>query len=419
MFRNLYRLVVAPERPPRHNPRDPITSLEETTLMRRLMSALLRTGLAAGLAATSALTAAGTVGAATLTLTTPYPSIVADAGSSPTFPLTLKATVGTLVNVSVTNAPDGWTTTLRGGGSIIAALFIEKSPASFDFEVKIPAGAAAGAYLLEVLATDHNGAAATLGVGIRIPDAAAGGVKLTAQFPALKGAASATYPFSLTLSNDSSQKATFTVQGSGPPGWTVDAHWASSSQAATLDVDAGATTQVTVNVTPATDAAADTYPVTITATGGPAVASADLSVEITGNYSMTLSTPDGRLNSQVNAGSASTMTLVVHNTGSAPLDGVVMSGTPPQGWKVTFDQPTIPTIAGGASVNVAAAITPTGDAIAGDYALTFSAKNDQANASVDIRTTVQTSSIVGIVALVAIGLVFVGLFYVFRRYGRR
>ena len=387
--------------------------------MRRLLPALLRTGLAAGLAAGSALAAVGIVGAATLSLTTPFPSIVADAGSNPTFNLTLGAPNGTTVKVSVPKAPDGWTTTLRGGGSIVESIFVEKSPATFDLEVKVPADATPGAYALEVKATDSNGATATLPVGIRVPDTAGGGVKLTAQFPALKGAASATYPFSLTLTNDSSQKATFTLQASGPPGWTVDARWSSSSQAATIDVEAGSSTQVNVTVTPPTDAPADTYPINVQATGGPTVASADLSVEITGSYSLTLSTPDGRLNTQVNAGSASTMTLVVHNTGSAELDGVTVSGTTPQGWTVSFDPATIPAIAAGDSTNVTATITPTGDAIAGDYALTFSAKNDQANDSVDIRTTVATSAIWGVVGLVAIGLVFVGLFFVFRRYGRR
>ncbi|MFI5254054.1 MAG: NEW3 domain-containing protein [Candidatus Limnocylindrales bacterium] len=383
------------------------------------MPVLLRAGLAAGLALSSALAAAGTAGAATLTFTTQFPAIVADAGGSATFALTLKSSTATTVHLSVPTAPDGWTTTLRGGGSIVDAVYATTTAPSLDLEVKVPTTATPGTYKIVVRAADDAGDVATLPLEVRVPTTTGGGVLLTAQFPNLKGPASATYPFSLTLENDSSQQATFTLSTSGPPGWTVVAQPTSSSQAATIAVDAGASTQIAVTVTPPTDAAADTYQFSVQATGGPTVASADLQVQITGNYTMNLTTPDGRLNAQVSTGSATPMTLTINNTGSAPLDGVTLSATPPQGWTVTFDPATVPTIAAGDTATVTASITPADNAIAGDYAITFTAKNDQASGSVDIRTTVQTSIIWGIVGLAAIGLVFIGLFFVFRRYGRR
>jgi uncharacterized membrane protein len=393
--------------------------LKETDPMRRLLPALLRTGLAAGLAAASALTAAGAAGAATLTLTTTFPAIVADAGGSAHFALTLKTGSATTVKLTVPTAPDGWTTTLRGGGSIVDAVYVEGTAPALELEVKVPAAAVPGSYPVVVRAADDHGDVATLSVSVRVPESSGAGVSLTAQFPTLKGPASATYRFALTLANDSSQQATFTLQASGPPGWTVDARPASSSQAATAVVDAGAQAQVEVTVTPPTDAVADTYDIGVQAIGGPAVAQADLKVEITGSYSLQVTTPDGRLNAQVSAGSPSPMTLVVHNTGSAPVAGVTLSATPPQGWQVTFDPAVVPAIAANGSATVTATITPADNAIAGDYALTFTSKSDQASSSVDIRTTVQTSALWGVVGLAAIGLVFVGLFFVFRRFGRR
>jgi uncharacterized membrane protein len=113
------------------------------------------------------------------------------------------------------------------------------------------------------------------------------------------------------------------------------------------------------------------------------------------------------------------MTVEVHNTGSAPLAGVAMSATPPQGWKVTFDPAVIEAIAAGDSATVTASITAADSAIAGDYVLTVAAKSDQASGSMDVRTTVQISPIWGFVGLAAIGLVFVILFLVFQRFGRR
>ena len=61
--------------------------------------------------------------------------------------------------------------------------------------------------------------------------------------------------------------------------------------------------------------------------------------------------------------------------------------------------------------------------LAGDYAITFRANStgsgQTASDSVDIRTTVQTSPIWGFVGIGIIVLVVVGLFLVFRQYGRR
>jgi uncharacterized membrane protein len=64
-------------------------------------------------------------------------------------------------------------------------------------------------------------------------------------------------------------------------------------------------------------------------------------------------------------------------------------------------------------------MTPSGDAIAGDYVVSFTATNDQANASQDIRVTVETSLLWGLVGVVLIVAVLGGLYWVFRTYGRR
>ena len=46
----------------------------------------------------------------------------------------------------------------------------------------------------------------------------------------------------------------------------------------------------------------------------------------------------------------------------------------------------IPTIAAGDFATVNATITPSGEAIAGDYQITFRASSDDANASMEVRT---------------------------------
>jgi len=161
----------------------------------------------------------------------------------------------------------------------------------------------------------------------------------------------------------------------------------------------------------------------VTATAGTKTINGKLGIDITGSYSLTLSTPDNVLSTHGSAGSATTETLQVKNTGTAALTGVKVTATPPTGWTVTFDPVAIDTIAPDATGSVTATITPSSDAVAGDYVVTFNAANGAAGATAtgtaDIRFTVDTSPVWAIVGIGIIVLILAGLFYVFRTYGRR
>jgi uncharacterized membrane protein len=95
-----------------------------------------------------------------------------------------------------------------------------------------------------------------------------------------------------------------------------------------------------------------------------------------------------------------------------------MSADAPSGWTVTCDPATVDVPSKG-SANVVAHMTPSGDAIAGDYMTTFKATADTANASAEVRVTVQTSPLWGVVGIGIIALVLIGLLWVFRQFGRR
>ena len=98
------------------------------------------------------------------------------------------------------------------------------------------------------------------------------------------------------------------------------------------------------------------------------------------------------------AGSATDLTLTLTNTGTADIDGAAMSATAPTGWTVKFDPATV-TVPAGKQVNVVAHVTPSVDAIAGDYVTTFKATAPVASASTDIRVTIETSLLWGIVGI--------------------
>jgi hypothetical protein len=222
-----------------------------------------------------------------------------------------------------------------------------------------------------------------LPVDIRVASNAAGDISLTTDTPQLKGASDASFPFSLTLKNDTAEDLPFSVVAAGPAGWTVTAQVGSQAQAASVVVKAGSSLDgERLREGPRREPEAGTYPITVDATSGSRSAHSDLSVEITGSYKLALSTSDQRLNMSGTAGSVSDITLTLTNSGTADIEGAAMSATAPTGWKTDFDTPSV-TVPAGKTVNVVAHVTPSSDAIAGDYVTTFKATAPVANASAD------------------------------------
>ena len=361
----------------------------------------------------------GTAAAAdSLTLTTPYPAVAVAPGTKVSFDLTVQTTTSERVDLAVKDTPTDWTASLYGGGFVVdGVLTTANKPTTVRLDVSVPATATAATARINVVAT-ASGATTTLPLDIRVTPQAAGEVSLTTDFPQLKGPSTATFTFNLTLHNDTSEDLPFTGTATGPAGWTITTQVSSESQAASAIVKAGATSPVTVTATAPQGVAAGVNPISVDVTSGSRTAHADLSAEVTGTYSMKLTTPDGVLSTQATAGSNTDLSLVVENDGTADVTGVTLSATAPKGWKVTFD-PATTDVAAGQTSTVIAHMVPSGDAIAGDYVVTFRAASDQANASADIRVTIQTGLLGGLLGIGLIVLVIAGLGFVFLRYGRR
>jgi uncharacterized membrane protein len=378
--------------------------------------------LAAPLAAqspTPAPVAVSTPAVAELTVSTLFPSIAVDPGGEATFPLTVLSPQPERVDLAVSQQPEGFRSTIRGNGSIVGSVTTgsEVTP-ELELRVAVPETATPGTYQV-VLDASSASDGAQLTIDLIVSDTSGGSVSMTAGYPALKGDSSKTFQFDLRLSNDTSQEQTFALSGTGPDGWTVDVVPTGQDQAATAVVASGARQNIKVTVDPPQFADAGQYPITVTADAGSYRAETPLLVELTGSYAMTLTAPDGRLNTTATAGNGTTFPVIVTNTGTAPLVGLALSGTAPTGWKVEFDTDTIDQVAVGGQATANAIITPSGDAVAGDYVVTLSARGDQVTQNMQVRTTVETSSTFGFIAIGLIVLVLVGLFLVFRRYGRR
>lgn len=363
------------------------------------------------------------VGAADgLEVTTKFPAVVVAPGNKVSFDLEVSSVRRADVALSLAGVPSGWTASLLGGGFVVDAVAVSPGTnGEVRLDVTVPADAAAGTSTIRVQARG-GGAEDTLPVSIRVNAEAAGTLTLTTNTPELTGASDKEFKFDLQLKNDTAQDVTVSATATGPAGWTIDTALVGATDAASTVVETGATQNISVTVTPAEGTPAETYPIQVTATAGERTVQADLAIAVTGTYSMTLSTPGDVLSTRGSAGSATTQEFEITNTGTAPLTNVVVEGDPPTGWEVTIDpEGGLPSIEPNATGKITATITPSAQAVAGDYVVTFTSKatENESGESAQIRFTVETSPIWALVGIGLIVLILGGLFYVFRTYGRR
>lgn len=351
-------------------------------------------------------------------MTTPYPQVAVQAGDQATFDLSIVAPQPTNATLTVDSLPDGWTAVFRGGGFEIDGVTAGPDAPEVSLDVSVPAETEEGAYDIGVTAEAGN-ESVSLPLQVRVSAVAGGEVTLTPDFPGLRVPAGETASFSLELRNDTPADLEFELSATGPAGWDVIAEPASEAQATTIQVEAGGTETINVDATSPVLAEARQYPISVQATAPDQEVQSEMVVEIVGSFSLDLATPDERLSTEVSGGGSTEVQLVVTNSGTAPIRNIEMSSTPPSEWDVVFAEPTIAELGAGESVNAIATVTPSDQAIAGDYVITFSANSEQANSEVDIRTTVNPSALWGFIGIALIALTLAGLAWVFRRFGRR
>jgi uncharacterized repeat protein (TIGR01451 family) len=354
-----------------------------------------------------------------LTISTPFPGVTTDAGSTAPFDLLVEAPTRRTVALAVDGVPDGWTATFRGASIAVNQVATNPdAPPELRLDVIIPTGAAEGDYAMTVTATG-GGETASLPINVTVQGGAGGTVTLTPDFQGLQGPADETFPFNIEAANDTPAEVTLELEGEGPIGWVVEARPSGQSQASTITIDSGGTGRIQVTATPPVNVTEGTYDLRVTARGGGISVETPLVVQITGSYAMEMTTPDDRLNANVTVGQPSQFQLLVVNTGSAPLTNVEVTATPPSNWEVTFDTAAIASIPPGEVATVNATITPADGAIAGDYQISFRATVPETSANVEVRATVSPSAFGGLVGVGLILLVLAGLAWVFRRFGRR
>jgi len=359
-----------------------------------------------------------------LVLSTRFPGISASAGERITFPLEVKnnGNVSQIINLEVTSKPDNWDVSLKGMGRSVQQVFVDgHGNNSLDLIVKIPDEATAGEYPLTVTAISDNGYLQdNLKLLIKITDAKVGNDELTAVYSELKGPSDATFNFKVNLTNNGSSEQVYSLGAQVQEGWQVSFKPSyEDQQVASIGINPGETKSIDVKVNPPVNVEAGDHSILIQAAGPTSKVTEELRVIISGTYNLEFSTPTGVLSTDIVAGRDKKLNLEVKNTGSADLNNIIFSSNKPVDWSVDFEPTNIEILKPGESRQVTAIISADDKAITGDYLVSLDASTQEVKSSADMRVTVKTSTVWGIVGLLIIMAVVFAVYKAFQIYGRR
>ncbi len=245
-------------------------------------------------------------------------------------------------------------------------------------------------------------------------------VTLDPKLPALRGTPKSSFDFDVTVKNDGASDQTYNLIADGPPGFeTTFKEQYGTQELTSIPLKAGESKDLKVSVKLPQNVAAGQYQVAAEAASATVSGKTQLTLDVTGQPTLSLSGPEGRLSGDATAGKARTFKFTLQNTGTAPAQNVKMTASSPSGWKVDFDPATIDTIAPNDTQDVNVSIMPSDKAIAGDFVVSVSANGDGASDNASFRVTVLTSTMWGIAGLGIIGAAVVALAFAVTRYGRR
>lgn len=357
-----------------------------------------------------------------LWITTDYPTLSLRAGEEAKLNIALVNynLAPQRADVGIDGIPQGWTAELRGGGRPVAAAFIEhNNKATLELRIRVPAETKPGAYTIQVNAKAPDRA---LELPLRINVLEASATKITAEpkLPVLRGTPKSSFDFKVTVKNESADEILANLTHNAPPGFQVTFKEGYGTQELTsIPLKAGDSKELSVDIKPSASINAGKYPITVEIGNEKARASTVLTLDVSGQPTVSLSGENDRLSGEVYAGRERRFTFVLRNTGTADARNIELSASPPSGWKVTFEPKSVPNLVPNGEQKFEAIVVPSEKAVTGDYVFTVRANGDGVSESVSFRSTVSTSTLWGAIGLGVIAASLLVLFGAFGRFGRR
>ncbi len=358
-----------------------------------------------------------------LWLTTDFPSATARAGEVTTIRLKLQnaGLKPEVVALGLSGVPEGWKIDLMGGGQpVSAAMPASNESVTLNLRVEVPGNAKTGSYPIVIQAKTPGGTMAELPMSISIGTEIAGKLSLKVKLPELRGNPKSSFDYEFTVTNDSGKAQTLRFGADMQKGFTATFTQAyGSTELSSLPIEIGESKDLKVSIKPPRDVAAGSYPARLRVEAEGVSAQTQVALLVQGQPTLRLTGKDGRLSGEAQAGTASPLTLVVSNEGTAAAEEIELSGSPPQNWKIEFTPKTLDKLAPGERKEVVANLTPSEKSLAGDYQTTMRASTKGDTTSSDFRITVSTSTVWGIVSVGIIAVALLVLVGAVTFFGRR
>lgn len=357
-----------------------------------------------------------------LFLLTDYPAVTVRPGTTASVSLRLQnyALPPERLALKVTGVPTGWTATLLGGGQPVAAAMPgTNASVSLQLRIDVPANAEMGTQTVTVSA-EGQGQTVSLPVAVALAKELPAKLTVEPKLPALRGTARSTFEYQLTIKNDSGRNLLVSFGAQAPRNFeTSFTEQYGSQELSSIPIEAGQSKDIKLKVRPPSTIGAGHYPAAVTVSAEDATAKTEVALDIVGQPRLRISGREGLMSGRAEAGQQANVPVIITNDGSAPADGVELSGSGPSGWKVEFDPKTIERIAPGQRAEAQALITPNPKSLAGDYMASLRAAAQGEQASGDFRVTVSTSTLWGIAGAGILGAALLILVGAVARFGRR
>ena len=320
----------------------------------------------------------------------------------------------------VITKPEDWTVAVMDQTTEVTKAYVQPGQSlTLQLELTVPLTAPVNAeYNVSLTAIGTTNSSLSFSIKVQRP---AAGIDVTAVPPFLDVYAGSQARFKLELSNIGGydELLNLTVDGL-PQGLTARFEDASKQEITKLFVEAGQSSEPYVVVSLPKGATLGAQNFTVSATSTDASGKADLTLNVLGLYEITVTNENFYIS--LNVGGGGTFTLTLLNNGTQDIQNVkaVVTGTTPTGFTVSADPSSLSSLGAGEEASIAFTVQTQSDVNAGNYYLDFNVLSDQTQAesfTLQVGVAQETSWIIYAVVLIIVAMI--GLFMVYRRFGRR